>query len=93
VSLGGRGDQQLVRGKVKPRLTTARYDVIKELIDAGDKGLTGDDLVNNSGHGGAVNILKNLARSDRDWGAVILLPGRPGGRYRIATRLTDIDGH
>ena len=81
----------VVRGKEKRPLTTPQYNVVKALMDAGEHGLTGDELVNKSGHGGAVNVLKALARSDADWGAVISLPGRPGGRYRL--RLTEIDGH
>jgi hypothetical protein len=83
VILGKPGDKPIVNGKSKPRLTAARHDIIKALLNAGDRGLTGDDLVLKSKHGGAVNTLKTLAGSDPDWGAVISLPGRPGGRYRI----------
>ena len=68
----------------------ARFNIIKALIDANEKGLTGDELVTKSGHGGAVNTLKNLAKSDADWEAVISLPGQPGGRYRIVWKF---DGH
>jgi hypothetical protein len=81
----------IVRGMEKPRLTDARYNVVKALLDAGDGGLTGDDLVVKSGHGGAVNTLKTLAKSDADWRAVILLAGGPGKRYRL--RQTENDGH
>ncbi len=86
VILGKPGDQPIVNGNITPRLTLARYHIIKALIDAAEKGLTGDELVNKSGHGGAVNTLKAMAR-DRDWGAVIQLPGSSGGRYRIVSRL------
>jgi len=89
VILGEPGDQPIVNGKIKPRLTLARYHIIDTLIDAAEKGLTGDELVNKSGHGGAVNTLKAMAR-DRDWGAAIQLPGSPGSRYRIVSKL---DGH
>ena len=90
VLLSNQSEAPIVRGKVKPRLSVPRFNVVQALIAAGDKGLTGDELVNKSGHGGAVNTLKTLAKSDADWGAIILLPGGPGKRYRL--RLTDIDG-
>jgi len=86
VILGEPGDEPRVKGKIKPRLTLTRYDIIKTLIDAAEKGLTGDELVNKSKHGGAINTLKTMAR-DSNWGAVIQLPGSPGGRYRIISRL------
>ncbi len=89
VILGEPGDNPIVNGKIKPRLTPARHDIIKALIDGGERGLTGDDLATKSKHGGAVNTLKAVAQ-DPDWGAVIQLPGSPGGRYRIVSRL---DGH
>ena len=52
-----------------------RYNVIKALLDAGDVGLTGDDLVEKSGHGGAVNTLKALAKKRPRLGS-----GHPLGR-------------
>ncbi len=64
IVLGKSGDEPIVRGKAKSRLTVPRYNVIKALFCAGDNGLTGDDLVTKSGHGGAVNVLKSLAKSD-----------------------------
>lgn len=82
VIVGQPRDEPIVNGKVKPRLTIARHHVIKALISAGENGLTGDELVVKSGHGGAVNILKDVAR-DPDWRAVIQLPGSSHGRYRI----------
>jgi hypothetical protein len=90
VVLGRPADEPTVRGKRKPRLTDARYAVIQALLQAGDAGLIGDDLVLKSGRGGAINVLKELARSDPDWGSVIILPGGSGKRYRL--RLTDSDG-
>jgi hypothetical protein len=89
VLLGQPGDEPRINGKLKPRLTHARYNIVKALLSAGGNGLTGDDLVIKSGHGGAVNTLKNLASSDPDWKSVILLPGRPGGRYRLAFKSDD----
>jgi hypothetical protein len=83
VVLGGFGDQPIVCGKVKSRLTWAQYRVVKALLDAGDDGLTKDELDAKSGHSEARKILKRLHDSDRDWAAVVHLPGRPGLRYRI----------
>jgi hypothetical protein len=83
VRLGGRAESPSVKGVLKPRLTPARYDIIQALIAAGENGLTGDELIEKSGHGGAINTLKRLAASDSDWGAVIQLAGVPNGRYRI----------
>jgi hypothetical protein len=90
IVLRGSADGPIVRGKEKPRLTVARFNVIKALIDAGPGGLSEDELKSKSGHGGAVNTLKKLATSDDDWKSVIILPGKPGLRYRV--RLTEPDG-
>ena len=51
------------------------------LIRAGPAGLTKDGLA--SEHGGAVNMIKALAKGDRDWKKAIKLPGKTGRRYRI----------
>jgi hypothetical protein len=82
--LGEPGDEPVVRGKKKPRLTAAQFDVLKALLDAKDKGLTKDELVNNSGHTDAVNVLKRLWKKDDDWKSIIQMAEVPGGRYRIA---------
>ena len=81
VKLFGLNDSPSVDGKTKSPLTKPRYDVVRLLIQSGSEGLTKDGLA--SEHGGAVNMLKALARSDRDWKKVIKLPGKPGRRYRI----------
>jgi hypothetical protein len=82
VVLGKAHEDPIVMGNQKPKLTHARYHIVKALLKAGEIGLTGDALVDQSGHEGAVNVLKALAR-DRDWKRVISLAGKPGGRYRI----------
>ncbi len=84
VILGKPGDEPIVLGKRKNRLTQPRYDVITALLAAGDDGLSKDSLATDSGHGDAVGILKRLADSDPEWKAVIRLAGVPGGRYRIS---------
>jgi hypothetical protein len=84
VILTGRSKQPLVRGKLKGKLTYARYNVIKALLDAGQDGLTLDNLIAKSRHTDARKILKRLSDSDPDWGAVIHSAGQTGGRYRLA---------
>ncbi len=90
VILGKQHEEPVVMGKRKPKLTFSRYNIVQALLNAGENGLNGDELVEKSGHSGAVNTLKTLARKDSDWGRVIPLPGKPGGRYRI---VRPPDGH
>ena len=81
VKLFGPKNPPLIYGKPKSPLTKSRYDIVLLLIQAGSEGLTKDGLA--SKHGGAVNSLKTLAKSDDDWKKVIRLPGKTGQRYRI----------
>jgi hypothetical protein len=83
VILAGKTKQPIVRGKPRPVLRLAQFNVVKALVDAGDTGLTVDQLVQQSGHADARGILKRLADSDPAWRAVIHFPGKAGGRYRI----------
>jgi hypothetical protein len=83
VTLGGRGECPIVRGKRKNPLTVAQYDVVKALLDAGETGLTKDTLDSKSKHSDARKVLRRLADSDADWNAVIQFGRRAGGRYRI----------
>src|SRR4051794_19961205 len=76
-------DEPKVRGKLKPRLTYAQFNVVRALLEAGDDGLTKDELDTKSGHTEARKILKRLHDSDPDWAEVIQMPGIPGRRYRI----------
>src|SRR6516165_2084131 len=62
----------LVLGKAKQKLTAPQYDVVKALLDAGDAGLTKDQLVEKSHHEDARGILKRLA-NDPDWNKVFTL--------------------
>ena len=83
VVLASRTKQPIVRGTPKPILRVAQFNVVKALVDAGDTGLTVDQLVHHSGHTDARGILRRLADSDPDWRAVIHFPGKSGGHYRI----------
>lgn len=81
VILFGRQGKPRVLGTFKNRLTPAQYHVIKALLDAGNKGLKKAALGKVCGD--AINVLKRLAQSDPDWGAVIELAGKKGRGYRL----------
>jgi hypothetical protein len=83
VELRGRHEGPIVRGKAKPKATTAQYNVVKVLLDAGPTGLKLDDLISKSGHQDARGILIRLSK-DPDWKQVIHFAVRPGAGYRIA---------
>jgi hypothetical protein len=83
VVLRGPNEGPLVAGKTKGTLTTPQYNVVKALLDAGEAGLTKDELDRKSRHGDARKILKRLADSDPDWQAVLSFPGTTGKRYRL----------
>ncbi len=87
VILGEPGDEPIVNGNRKPKLTNAQYDVVKALLAAGKDGLSKDSLARKSGHGDAHRVLKRLAESDSDWAMVIQMAGKTGGRYRIRQNL------
>ena len=87
VILGESDEEPMVRGVRKNRLSLPRFDVVKALLAAGQRGLSKDMLATKSNHSDAHRILKRLGDSDPDWSSVILMAGKPGGRYRI--RSTD----
>jgi hypothetical protein len=70
-----------VLGRSKAKLTPAQFLVVKALMAAGEAGLTKARLLKVTGD--AMNVLKRLAKSDKDWAAVVQLPGRSGRRYRL----------
>ncbi|MCX5673434.1 MAG: hypothetical protein NTX87_00340 [Planctomycetota bacterium] len=72
-----------IDGARKP-VTSAGWDVLEALRQAGPSGHHLDALLVRSGHTDAVNMLKRLWRKDADWRKVIVLPGGPaGGGYRL----------
>jgi hypothetical protein len=83
VVLQGPGKPPIVKEKKKRVLTDPQYNVVQALLEAGEGGLTKDQLEQKSGHSDARGILSRLAKSDPDWGVVIHFPGTTGGRYRI----------
>src|SRR5262249_44592170 len=50
VQLRGQGEEPIVLGKTKSKLTKPQYNVVKALLDAGETGFTKDELVTKSGH-------------------------------------------
>ncbi len=70
-----------VRGVQKAALTFAQHQVVRALLDAGETGLSKDEL--EKVHSDARGILRRLRDLDPDWRAVIHFAGRTGGRYRI----------
>ena len=64
-------------------LTGAQYDVVKALLDAGERGLSKRKLENESGHSDACNILKRLFNADERWSRVGRLAGGAWKGYRI----------
>jgi hypothetical protein len=82
VILGAFGKPAIVNGILKDVVFYGPYTVIRALLDAGDVGLSKDELeaVNSA----ARRILKQL-KKDADWNSVIDMPGPRGRgkRYRI----------
>jgi hypothetical protein len=84
VSLCRINKQATVLNKPKPKLSDRECDVVQALLNAGERGLSKDDLDKKSGHSDARKVLKALRESDSDWATVIQMPGKPGqGGYRI----------
>jgi hypothetical protein len=88
VILGDVGSKPTIRGVEVDPLTPARHAVITALLNVWPKGLTKDKLATESGHGDAVNLLKQIRKSSPLWKSVILLPGKTGRGlgYRIAPK-------
>jgi hypothetical protein len=82
VILNGPDQNPIVLGKEKKRLSPARYDVVKALLDA-NRNLTKDELDRKSKHSDARKLLGRLADSDPDWKAVIVFPAAHGAGYGI----------
>jgi hypothetical protein len=83
IVLRGPGERPVVGGVEKGPLTLPQYEVVKALLEAGQRGLSKDELDRKSKRGDARKILKRLAESDAGWSAVISFPGKPGRGYRI----------
>jgi hypothetical protein len=86
VVLGNEGTPVIVLGQTLPKLSSATYDVVKALVDAGDAGLSLSDLSKNSGHDGPHVFLKRLTERFAEWAQVIKFPGKPWGKYCITRK-------
>jgi len=80
VELGRLGDPCTVNGRQMKALTDGQHAVVAALLDAGDDGLTKDAI--EAVRPSARRMLNDL-RQDTDWAAVIIMPGRTNGRYRV----------
>jgi hypothetical protein len=83
VVLGSPGLPCRVMEKQKDALTHAQHAVIAALVEAGEDGLSKDaiEAIRKS----ARRMLVDLRR-DADWAAVIIMPGKTNGRYRVRLR-------
>jgi hypothetical protein len=89
IELGSSTSQPVyVLGKPKS-LTLTRFNVVTVLNRSFPATLTKDQLVKESGHEDAVNILKRLKDTDDDWNAVIKLAVQTGGGYGIIDPVAD----
>jgi hypothetical protein len=83
VILNGQGKSVVVWGKEKPALKNGQYQVIEALVKAHatnpDKGLTGQELNDQSGKSDARKILKRLTEADADWERAINFPCKGWG--------------
>ncbi|MBN1458338.1 MAG: hypothetical protein JXA57_02295 [Armatimonadetes bacterium] len=80
VRLLGADAGPIVNGASKPTLTPTQYNLIKLLINEGEKGL--DKTGMEADVPSARRILKMLS-ADPDWQHVIRMPGTTGGHYRV----------
>jgi hypothetical protein len=83
VLLGGPQDSPTVNGKTKDPLTPAKYVVVRALMEAGEAGLSMDELKRRSGKQDAVKHLRDLRDQDGAWKQAIIMAGQPWDRYRI----------
>jgi hypothetical protein len=81
VRLQGPGKPVLLEGKEKPALSKTAYAVVEALVKANGAGLKKAALEKVCGD--ARGVLKRLAKSDKDWRAVIHFPKSAGRGYRI----------
>ncbi len=80
VILLGDNECPIVKGTKKEKLSGSSYKLIKELIEAGEDGLTKDTIERASS--AARRTLKRL-REDKDWQEVIEMAEKTGRGYRI----------
>jgi hypothetical protein len=72
-----------VHGIPTKGLSPAQDDVLQALYEAGQEGLSKDELEAKSGHSDARGILKRLVEDDSEWAAVIHFAGKAHRGYRL----------
>jgi hypothetical protein len=82
ITLGEPGEEPIVCGRLKKRLTSGQYRLIKALIDAYPDRIPLDSLARRSNVTDPVGMIDRLRR-DRDWAAVITKPGQAHGGYGL----------
>src|SRR5262249_38278008 len=79
------GEPAFIDRQELPAPTPSQFVLIAALLDAGPRGLSTREL-SELKLGGWRESLSKLRGSHRLWERIIVFPGRPHGRYRIAAR-------
>lgn len=84
IQVGAAGEPTTIDGQSVKPLTAPQRAIIEALLNAGEDGLSEGEIRDLTSRGGARNTLVRLKKSDPLWDAIVVLPGIPHGRYRIA---------
>jgi hypothetical protein len=84
VVLSGPSKSPLVLGQTVPLLTTVQYEVVDPLNEAGERGLSLNELRSFSKHDDVRGVLNRVKKTHPLWIQVIHMAGCPWGRYRIS---------
>jgi integrase len=84
IELTGPGKAVLLPGVSMPPIGDVEYDAISVMLAAGRDGLSKDQMAHRCEYGAWRNYLADLVKSHDYWKAVILMAGKPYGRYKIA---------
>jgi hypothetical protein len=84
--LGEPGRATLIDGQRMEPVTGSQYAILSALLDAGDEGLTPEQIVRITGQGGWRQTLWRLKLAHPLWDAIIVFPGRRGRPYRLDAR-------
>lgn len=84
IRIGDSSSPILIDGRPVRQLTKAQRAIVLALLDAGAEGLSGEEIKDKTSLGGWRPTLRALRESDPLWGCLIVFPGFPHGRYRIA---------
>jgi hypothetical protein len=82
--LGRPGEPASIDDQEMRLLTDSQRAVLAALLESGPEGLDTEEIESKSGQGGWRQTLLRLKKSHPLWDSIILFPGRPWGRYRLA---------